>query len=90
MQVVFLVDVDFMISSGLQERLKEPEASAALLRSVTTGRSAIVVPAFETDPKLSLVEGSDIAKRTRSSTSHIAIAIVGIECTFKLPWLGYI
>jgi hypothetical protein len=44
-QLVFLIDVDFSISSGLRAALRERHAE--LLRTLPTSRTALVVPAFE-------------------------------------------
>ena len=67
LQVLLLADVDFLVSAGLHERLSEPTANEALVQDTTTHRQVIVLPAFETDPKMTIAEGSDSADRAINS-----------------------
>ncbi len=53
--MVLLLDVDFSPSAGLHQRLTA--SAPALLTDLSRYRHAIVLPAFETGPELSIEEG---------------------------------
>ena len=69
-QVLLLADVDFLVTAGLHERLSEPTANEALVQDTTIHRQAIVLPAFETDPQMTLLDGRDAAHLAIHSASQ--------------------
>ena len=49
----------------------------ALVQDTTIHRQAIVLPAFETDPALTIEDGKDAASRAINSESQSPIAAIG-------------
>ena len=61
MQTILLLDVDFIVTERLHERLAGSTAAGALVEDLGRRRTAVVLPAFETSPQLSLPEGHSVA-----------------------------
>lgn len=57
MQIVLLLDADFVVSKGLHETLSEEGHFKALVEDAVNHRAAVVLPAFETDAALSAEQG---------------------------------
>lgn len=81
-QVLLLVDVDFMVSAGLHEKLAGGAAAEALLEDLTIHRQVVVLPAFETDPALGTEAGAETAALAINSEHPPAVAAAKMLCTW--------
>lgn len=66
-QVVLLLDADFVVSTGLHEKLSNSHEFGALVEDTATHRTAIVLPAFETEASLGIDQGSLVASQAQQS-----------------------
>ena len=69
-QVVLLLDADFVVSTGLHERLSKTTEFQALVQDTADQRNAIVLPAFETEASLGMDQGSQVARQAQLSALH--------------------
>jgi len=67
LQVILLLDVDFVVTDRLHEQLSAAAAAEALADDLTIHKHAVVLPAFETSPQLSLPAGHSAALQAVSS-----------------------
>lgn len=67
MQVLLLLDADFIVSKGLHDELTQSDKAAALFDDLTTNKKVIVLPAFETDAALGIEAGGAMALQAQSS-----------------------
>ena len=67
LQVVLLLDADFVVSAGLHERLSTSTQFSALAEDTAAQRNAIVLPAFETEASLGIEQGSAVATKAQAS-----------------------
>jgi hypothetical protein len=65
-QTILLLDVDFIVTEHLHEQLAGTAAAGALTEDLSQRRTAVVLPAFETSPQLSLPEGHSVALQATS------------------------
>lgn len=79
MQTILLLDVDFVVTEHLHERLASLAAAGALQEDLALRRTAVVLPAFETSPRLSLPEGHSAALQAVSRELFVAM-FVGRSC----------
>ena len=93
LQVILLLDVDFVATRGLHDRLSGALAAEGLAGDATLHRHAIVLPAFETSPQLSLPEGHSVALQAVAS-EHLSsfpfpysfpFIVNSILCAFANP-----
>ena len=70
LQVVLLLDVDFLVTAGVHSRLSGVEAAAGLAADTGVHRQAIVLPAFETGPDLGVKAGSAAAASAVAGEQH--------------------
>ena len=72
-QVVLLLDADFVVSTGLHEKLSSATEFAALIEDTAMHHSAIVLPAFETEASLGMEQGSAVASQAQASESRLLV-----------------
>ena len=85
LQTILLLDVDFIVTERLHERLAGSTAAGALAEDLGRRRTAVVLPAFETSPQLSLPEGHSVAlqavsRETASASASASAAPVWSGC----------
>jgi len=66
-QVLLLLDADFIASAGLHEFLTQDDKAADLMEDLTANRKIIVLPAFETEASLGVQGGGDMALKGQAS-----------------------
>ena len=66
-QVLLLLDADFIASAGLHEFLTRDDKAADLMEDLTTNRKVIVLPAFETEASLGVDGGGEMALKAQAS-----------------------
>lgn len=69
-EVVLLLDADFVVSTGLHEKLSNSHEFGALVEDTATHRTAIVLPAFETEASLGIDQGSLVASQAQQSNKE--------------------
>ena len=67
LQVLLLLDADFLVSKGVHEALTALDKASALMEDLTANKKVIVLPAFETPRSLSEEEGREYALQAQSS-----------------------
>ena len=70
LQVILLLDVDFLVTAGIHSRLSGLDAAAGLANDTGVHRQAIVLPAFETGPNLGVIAGSAAAASAVAGAQH--------------------
>lgn len=73
LQVILLLDVDFVVTDGLHEQLSAAAAAEALADDLTIHKHAVVLPAFETSPQLSLPAGHSAALQAVSGKCRVSL-----------------
>ncbi len=66
MQVLLLLDADFLVSKGVHEALTASDKASALVDDLTANKRVIVLPAFETPRSLSEDTGRTYALEAQS------------------------
>lgn len=61
-RLIILLDVDFLLTTGLRQRLLQEPGWSAMMHDTHVNKDVIVLPAFETKPRLPLDEGKEIAE----------------------------
>ena len=69
MQVLLLLDADFIASAGLHEFLTQSDKAADLMEDLVDNRRVIVLPAFETEASLGVEAGGEMALKAQASAS---------------------
>lgn len=70
-QVLLLLDADFIASAGLHEFLTKDDKAADLMEDLTVNRKVIVLPAFETEASLGVDGGGEMALKAQASASSL-------------------
>lgn len=76
MQVLLLLDADFIASAGLHEFLTQSGKAADLLEDLVDNRKVIVLPAFETEASLGMEAGGEMALKAHASESLLLPALL--------------
>ena len=84
MQVLLLLDADFIASAGLHEFLTQSDKAADLMEDLVDNRRVIVLPAFETEASLG-VEAGVSAPSCASLTGRRQV-MHRQHMTLRLPW----
>ena len=71
MQVLLLLDADFIASAGLHEFLTQSDKAADLMEDLVDNRRVIVLPAFETEASLGVEAGGEMALKAQGSESPL-------------------
>ncbi len=70
-QVLLLLDADFIASAGLHEFLTQSDKAADLMEDLVDNRRVIVLPAFETEASLGVEAGGEMALKAQASASPL-------------------